>query len=168
VLSFRILQIYDDPLNPADQSQDLAVRLKDREDHVAELTLGDAGQGALRYPVPPASGVGWKSVFETYRFTLAQFVSQNPNLDITRLENIWFVCNVTPTGRLFIDDIEFSAVMFDCDGDGDVDGDDIAGFVECFLQGPNVVPGCECADMNADGSLDEVDIAEFVALLVGP
>ncbi len=106
VLSFRILQLQGDPLNPVDQGQDLTVRLEDRDSHQAELNLSDAAQGPLRYAVPPGSGVGWKSILETYRFPLAWFASQNPNLDLTHLMSLSFVCDRTVTGRLIIDDIE--------------------------------------------------------------
>ncbi len=53
--------------------------------------------------------------------------------------------------------------------DGGVDGLDIAGFGDCFLQGSGVVPGCECADMNlpaTDGVLDEEEISLYVAALL--
>ncbi len=57
----------------------------------------------------------------------------------------------------------------DLDGNGTVDGADIPGFVECFLQGPNAVPGCEAADMSPvvpDGQLTEADFEAFVSVLL--
>jgi len=57
-------------------------------------------------------------------------------------------------------------VTGDLDGDGDVDGDDLALFVDC-LTGP-VAPvsgGCDDADLVADGHVDLVDYADFVRRL---
>jgi hypothetical protein len=67
------------------------------------------------------------------------------------------------------DECECLTLPGDVDGDDDVDGADIAAFVECFLQGPNVVPGCPCADVGSgepDGVLDGADVIQFVALLL--
>lgn len=59
-------------------------------------------------------------------------------------------------------------VIGDVDGDNDVDGDDIAGFVDCFLAGDPFAAGCGCADVNANGSFEMDDITLFVeCLLVG-
>ncbi len=163
VLSFRILQVHGDPLNPESLYQDLAVRLVDRDGHAAELTLDDAPQGPLRYPVQPGSAVGWKSILETYRFPLAQFVSQNPDLDITRLTSIAFVCDVTATGRLFLDDLEFSAVMFDYDGDGAIGVDDFAALATAIAgpEQPYADPVHLIFDFEGDGDVDHRDFARF-------
>ncbi len=50
----------------------------------------------------------------------------------------------------------------DCDGDGDVDLGDYAGFETCF-DGPNVdlESGCECFDFDVDGDVDLNDFSLF-------
>ncbi len=56
----------------------------------------------------------------------------------------------------------------DLDSDGDMDGDDFAILADC-LAGPDVVPapGCESADLLADGDADIADVAEFQHLFTG-
>lgn len=44
----------------------------------------------------------------------------------------------------------------DCDGSSAFNGLDIQSFLNCLLSGPG--PGCECADINADGAIDAIDI----------
>jgi hypothetical protein len=107
-LSFRILQLHADELNPPDQTQDLHVRLIDVDGDAAQVALSDALQGPLRYAAEPWT-VDWKSVFETYRLPLADFVQANPALNLRHLAAIEFVCDITDTGRLVIDDIEFAS-----------------------------------------------------------
>ena len=162
-LSFRALHLYGDPLNPAYQDQNLHIRLTDLDGNFADLALSDALQGALRYPASPSSGIGWKSIFETYRLPLTRFVDHNPELDTTRLLHLDFVCDITPTGRLFIDDIEFSTMMFDYDDDGDFTGIDFQAFRSC-LTGPGVSytdPVCLLFDFDGDGDVDWADFAGF-------
>lgn len=108
VLSFRVLQLFGDPLNPPGKVKDFHVVMTDWDGHSAGLALSDTPQGPLRYPASPAPGPGWKSVFETYRLPLAAFRDLNPELDLSRLKSIDFVLDITPTGRVFIDDIEFA------------------------------------------------------------
>lgn len=57
----------------------------------------------------------------------------------------------------------------DVNGDGNVDGDDIAGFVEVFLtqaNGPATESFCE-ANMVNDSAVDEADIEIFIGTLLG-
>ena len=58
------------------------------------------------------------------------------------------------------------AVAGDCDGDGDVDIDDYAGFEACLL-GPTggLGTGCSCSDLDSDGDTDLLDYAEFQVLM---
>jgi hypothetical protein len=58
-----------------------------------------------------------------------------------------------------------STALGDCDGDGDVDGEDYAEFEAC-LAGPGVglAPGCDCFDLDADEDTDLLDFAEFQVL----
>ena len=107
-LSFRVLQLQGDALNPTGAPQDFTVRLRDLGGNMAALSLSDAPQGPLRYPFSPAPSIGWKSVFETYRFPLPRFLQVNPALDLTALEAVEFLFDVTPTGRLAFDDIELA------------------------------------------------------------
>ncbi|MFQ5410786.1 MAG: dockerin type I domain-containing protein [Phycisphaerae bacterium] len=50
----------------------------------------------------------------------------------------------------------------DINGDGVLNGLDIAGFVRCLLGVPLAVDNCGCADINGDGLVDPNDIAGFV------
>ncbi len=104
-LSFRLVQLIDDPLNPG-TSKDFTVRLTDRDGESSSVELGEALQGPLRYPPLPAPGIGRKSIFETYRLPLATFQRRNPRLDRTRLQRLEFLFERSPTGRVLLDDIE--------------------------------------------------------------
>ncbi|MCZ6597446.1 MAG: hypothetical protein O7B99_07405, partial [Planctomycetota bacterium] len=109
VLSFRVTQLQPEAvLNPAGATKDFHVRLVDIGGNVAQLALSDAPQGPLRYPFPPSSVAGWKSVFETYRFQLAAFEQRNPALDLANLTSIELVFDLTTTGQLVFDDFELS------------------------------------------------------------
>jgi len=53
----------------------------------------------------------------------------------------------------------------DLTGDGNVDGDDVQGFIDCLLAGATP---CVCADLNNSGGMDAGDVGPFVtALLTG-
>jgi hypothetical protein len=54
----------------------------------------------------------------------------------------------------------------DINGDGLVNGLDIAGFVRCLLGGSLPVDNCACADMNGDGVVDMNDVQPFVDRLL--
>lgn len=57
-----------------------------------------------------------------------------------------------------------------CPGDSNnndaVAGEDIQGFVACFLAGDPSATGCLCSDMDGNDSLDATDISQFVNRLV--
>lgn len=53
----------------------------------------------------------------------------------------------------------------DMDVDGDVDGDDISGFVNCFLS-ESYLGACAAADMDDDGDLDDDDLTLFIAKIL--
>ncbi len=57
----------------------------------------------------------------------------------------------------------------DMDEDGNIDGDDAAGYVECFITGMNTNTGanCGCADMDGDGDADGCDLCIFIQTLLG-
>lgn len=64
---------------------------------------------------------------------------------------------------------EFQVPVFgDCDGDGDVDGDDFAIFCGC-VGGPDVSypAGCDAADLDLDGDADLHDFARFQQAFTG-
>jgi hypothetical protein len=54
----------------------------------------------------------------------------------------------------------------DIDGNGVLDGLDIAGFVRCVLGVPLAVDHCECVDMDGDGVYTQVDLDTFVLLML--
>ena len=110
VLSLRVTQLRDDPLNPAGGQQDLTLRLRDGAGAQAELPLSSAAQGALAYPFQPAPGIGSKSVLETYRWPLARFLELDPTLDLGDLRALELVFDRTPSGRLAFDDLELVPV----------------------------------------------------------
>jgi RHS repeat-associated protein len=66
---------------------------------------------------------------------------------------------------------EARANVCSCPGDLTInalqDGLDLQPFVECLLGGPSVAPGCECADVNCDTAVDELDVLGFVTALLG-
>ncbi len=55
----------------------------------------------------------------------------------------------------------------DTTSDGRVDGRDIQRFVECLFAGPSPAPGCACADLNANGSIEPADVDFLVRRLLG-
>ncbi|MEE8169048.1 MAG: dockerin type I domain-containing protein [Phycisphaerae bacterium] len=57
----------------------------------------------------------------------------------------------------------------DMNGDNLIDGSDIQAFTDCMIAGPDITAGCACADMNGIGTLNQLDLAQFVnALLATP
>jgi len=57
-------------------------------------------------------------------------------------------------------------VLGDLNLDTIPDGKDIQGFVNCWITGPCVANGCECADMDFDLDLQSDDLADFINLLL--
>ncbi|MCK6486686.1 MAG: dockerin type I domain-containing protein, partial [Phycisphaerae bacterium] len=55
----------------------------------------------------------------------------------------------------------------DCNGDGRIDGEDIAAFVGLLIEGP-AAAGLSCAaDLTGDDDVTPADHAAFVTLLLG-
>jgi hypothetical protein len=108
VLSFRLLQLDGDVLNPAGVDQDLHVRLTDSAGRQATVLLSEAPQGALRPAAEVGSGTPTKSVYETYRLPLDLFTAATPSLDPARLVSVEWVLDVTGTGALVMDDLAFT------------------------------------------------------------
>ena len=73
----------------------------------ADVALSERPNGTLSAPVDPATTIGRKSIFETYRFPLASYLAQEPDLDLARLAIVEFRFDATPTGRILVDDLEF-------------------------------------------------------------
>lgn len=59
-----------------------------------------------------------------------------------------------------------ATVYGDLDGNSLVNGNDIDEFVLCLLNGDPQTPGCECADMNQNGVINDVDTTLFVKCLI--
>jgi len=157
-LTFRILQIHNDPLNPAGMTKDLTILVTDINGDTAGRRLSEAVQGPLRPSVSPAATVDRKSVLETYRFSLRSFVDANPNVDLSKLVSISFVCNQSPTGRCLIDDIALSVparCLADLDGDGTLTIFDFLVFQNLFDNGD------PAADFDGDGTLTFFDFLAF-------
>lgn len=57
-------------------------------------------------------------------------------------------------------------VLGDLNSDTIADGKDIQGFVNCWITGPCVANGCECADMDFDLDLQSDDLTDFINLLL--
>ncbi|NRA58208.1 MAG: hypothetical protein HRU13_08880 [Phycisphaerales bacterium] len=158
-LTFRILQVHNDPLNPEGGTKDLTIRLADLDGNVADLRLSDAVQGALRSSVAPAATVDRKSIFETYRFALADVEAANPQLDLEALESISFVCNGTIAGRCFLDDLSLAVPASGCPAD--LDGDGALTFFD-FLAFQNLFDaGDPIADFDGDGAFTIFDFLAF-------
>ncbi len=58
-------------------------------------------------------------------------------------------------------------LLGDVDGDSNRDGLDIGPFTACYLAGVPTTPGCGCADMDANGVVDDLDVDLFVDCLLG-
>jgi hypothetical protein len=73
-------------------------------------------------------------------------------------------------------EVTFTPGMAECHCPADVNddhalsGDDVQSFVTCWLETPSgepAAPECLCADVDADGHLDDGDVAMFVDRLLG-
>jgi hypothetical protein len=108
VLSFRILQLANDALNPSGEDQDFHIQLEDATGTTASVPLSSAPQGALRPNLEIGSGTAQKSVYETYRFPLSLFTEVEPTLDTRRLIAIEWVFEPTESGAVVLDDLVFT------------------------------------------------------------
>jgi hypothetical protein len=108
VLSFRLLQIEGDPLNPAGTTHDFHIRLTDAHGTTATIALSDAPQGVLRSNPAVGTGTPAKAVYETYRLALDLFTSAEESIDITQVESVAWVFDINETGALVMDDVVFT------------------------------------------------------------
>ena len=108
VLSFRLLQIEGDPLNPVEGEHDFHVRLTDAHGTTATVALSDAPQGALRPNPDVGSGTPDKAVYESYRLPFSLFISAEATIDISQIESVTWVFDINDTGALVMDDLVFT------------------------------------------------------------
>ena len=89
-LSVKFAQRWDAPFNMVDQDQDVNLTLQDADGDRATLLLSDYG----RIPWPVTHNGTWiqnfpkKTVLRTTHLPLADFVTANPALNLTRLANL--------------------------------------------------------------------------------
>ena len=63
--------------------------------------------------------------------------------------------------------IQCATQLGDVDGNDALNGIDVNGFVSCLLGSEPVGGDCACADMNNSGAADTLDVAAFVAAVMG-
>lgn len=81
------------------------------------------------------------------------------------------VYNTTKTGRLLsfsLSDDAGGGLLGDFDGDGDIDGVDVAEMFSNFNGPGGGVPGNPATDLDNDGDADGVDVATLFGLFTGP
>jgi hypothetical protein len=108
VLSFRILQLANDALNPGGEDQDFHIQLEDASGTTASVPLSSAPQGALRPNLEVGVGTAMKSVYETYRLPLSLFTGVDPDLDVRHLTAIEWTFDRSESGAVVFDDLVFT------------------------------------------------------------
>ncbi|MFV2105154.1 hypothetical protein [Micromonospora sp. LOL_015] len=112
-LTMRLAQHYgetdsghpDERHNPVGEDLDLVVEL---DDGVHRAAVPVSVIDRVRYPL---IGLQTYSVFQTVRLPVDAFTAVNPELDVTALKRIRLVFSERPTGRLLVDDIEFTTAV---------------------------------------------------------
>lgn len=113
-LSFRIGQIYEDPvlLNPADANKDLSVQLDLTSTPAPQPThtLNVSNFDTLPYPVNTLRGSTdvTKSVMKTVRIPLRSFTVNRSDWDLSDILKIKVKFDESPTGLVVIDDIQLT------------------------------------------------------------
>lgn len=107
VLSFRVTQRYISAQNPANQAQEVYVRLTDGNGQTRAIRTG----AFATIPYPYERGVTQliKSAMKTVRIPLASYVVANAGaqiVDLTNVQSISFGFPSRPTGEVEVDDIE--------------------------------------------------------------
>jgi dienelactone hydrolase len=108
VLSFRVTQKYGSPQNPANQPQDLFVRLTDGAGKSRAIRVSTFTD--VPYPYVRGYADLIKSALKTVRIPLASYTIANlgaQDVDLTNLQSIAFEFAADATGEIEIDDIEF-------------------------------------------------------------
>ena len=75
------------------------------------MRLSDHGR--IAWPITHEGGFWYdtcpdKSVLHTTRIPLAAFEAANPALDLDRLNGVGIRADITASGHLFLDDVEFT------------------------------------------------------------
>ena len=108
VLSFRLLPLHGDSLNPASATRDLHLGLTDAAGRTGTALLSEARQGPLRFAAPIGAGTVAKSVYETYRLPVELFTASEPELDVGQIVAVEWVMDASDTGALAMDDVVFA------------------------------------------------------------
>jgi hypothetical protein len=101
------MQRHDDARNDGEPI-DLHIRLTDADARTAAIALSAAAQGALRPNPAVGAGTEDKSVYETYRLPLSAFTDAAADLDLSHIESVDWVFDLTETGAVTIDDVVFA------------------------------------------------------------
>jgi hypothetical protein len=107
-LSFRVTQRYGSGQNPANQEQDLYVRLSDNGGKSRAIRVGAFTDIPFPYERGYTSLI--KSALKSIRIPLAAYVVANAgaqDVDLTDIKSISFEFFAKPIGEIEIDDIEF-------------------------------------------------------------
>jgi dienelactone hydrolase len=108
-LSLKFTQRFSASLNSAAMDQDVTLSLRDADGDTASLPLSNYGR--IPFPITHNGSLFQnfpkKSVLRTTRLPLADFVANNPALDLDRLAYVAWT-SATAKGELEFDDLEFS------------------------------------------------------------
>ncbi len=110
VLSFRVTQTFGSPRNPADQPQDLYVRLRDNGGRSRRIRA--ALFAPIPYPYPRQNSTLIKSALSTVRIPLRSFVVANAGaeiIDLKDVESVAFELAAKPSGEIEVDQIHFGS-----------------------------------------------------------
>jgi hypothetical protein len=110
VISFRVTQRYGSPQNPANQAQDLFVRLTDHNGQSRRIRASQFG--SIPYPWERDDPQWTKSALSTVRIPLRSFVVANAGaqtVDLTDIDTVTFELAAKPTGEIEIDQIHFGS-----------------------------------------------------------
>lgn len=106
-LSLRLSQKEASPSNPANQAQDLRVRLKDASNNQRAIRVG--AFGAIPYPDQRANADLRKSALATIRIPLASYrivCAGQPQVDLQHVVELTLVFEIKPAGEIEVDEIE--------------------------------------------------------------
>lgn len=110
-LSLKLAQLETSGLNTRGAEQDLSVGIRDVDGDLALVRLSDHGR--IAWPITHEGGFWYdtfpdKTVLHTTRIPLAAFAAANPALDLDRLNGVGIRADITASGHLFLDDVEFT------------------------------------------------------------
>ncbi|MFT5457896.1 MAG: hypothetical protein ACI9K2_004399 [Myxococcota bacterium] len=108
-VSLKLAQMYDSALNFDGRDQELTVGMRDAAGNLAMVRLSDHGR--IAYPVTHPSFWGTfpeKTVLHTTRIPLEAFTDANPAFDPAHILGVGIRGDISPSGHLFVDDVEFT------------------------------------------------------------